>query len=157
MLADVYVLTSRRSAEVVRRFVDHFLPQRESADADYPVPQYSDSPEFILKTADEVIDYCELHPDAAQSVYWRNPDSCGELHSAHVFFLSDGGLVLGLSIHEKLGDELLARLLTFSGSRIGYVTHEEPPPLTSSEFMQIASSRRVCHDSHPPAPDKLAP
>jgi hypothetical protein len=142
-LADLYVLAPIRSAELVTRFLEHFLPKRKPAADDYPVPEYSDSPELVLKTAEEVSRYCELHPNAAQCVYWNHPDSSDEPSSAYCFFLADGGLILGLSVSENslIRDCLLDRMLTFLGSRIGYATVEEAPPDTTQAFQEIAACR----------------
>ena len=54
MLTDVYVLAPERSAALVARFLDRFVPNREPSAADYPVPQYGDNPSMVLASPDEV-------------------------------------------------------------------------------------------------------
>jgi hypothetical protein len=137
MLADVYVLANERSAALVERFLDRFLPERAPARPEYEVPQYADPPEVVLHDAAELLRLCEARPRLRYAVYWNNTSPGGEPRAAHAFFLADGGLVLGLSIwHEPLRQayRLLHELRAFAGNESGYVTCEQPPAESSDEF-----------------------
>jgi hypothetical protein len=141
VLIDLYVLAPQRSAAIVVRFLDHFLPIREPSATDYPVPEFSDNPSQVLTRPDEVIHYSVACKTAAQSIYWRRLDD-GEPRHAHVFFLADGGLVLGLSISEPTEarwEWWLEQLKEFVGSRLGYHVCEAPPVESVAEFERIAT------------------
>jgi hypothetical protein len=122
---------------VAERFLDTFAPQREQSAEDYVFPQYAQQPLVILKSAREAIHYCEAHSAEAQSIYFRNLGA-GPAH-AMVFFTSDGGLILGLSVVER-EDEWFDRLKEYAGSDLGYIAFETPPPATTAEFRQLAAS-----------------
>ncbi len=142
MLADVYVLANERTAAAAASFLDRFLPDRVAAAADYPVPEYADPPQRVFSDPADVIEWCASRADESYAVYWLNARAGSEPHSAHVFFLSDGGMVLGLSIGRNDAgepEELLRRLLSFAGSHVGYWTHEEPPAQSTGEFRRRAS------------------
>lgn len=140
MLIDIYALAPERSVAAVERFLDRFLPHREQTADDYTVPEYSESPVVVFDTPEELIAHCCTHPEADQRVYWLNR-SAGDPHSAHVFFLTDGGLVFGLSIatsDEAAWDRWLHELQSFIGSAHGYWTGECPPEDTVAAFVAIA-------------------
>jgi hypothetical protein len=142
VLADVYVLANERTAAAVVAFLDHFLPNRVAAAEDYPVPEYADPPQRVFADPADVIEWCASRADQSYAVYWLNGRTSSEPHSAHVFFLSDGGMVLGLSIGQNGAgepDELLRHLRSFVGSHVGYWTHEHPPAQSTDEFRRSAS------------------
>jgi hypothetical protein len=141
MLADVYVLAPERSAALVGSFLGRFLPHREPAAAEYEIPQYASSPEVVFNNAAELIRVCEARHNLRHAIYWNHRDLAGEPRAAHVFFLSDGGMVLGLSTADSeptRWDQLLAELKEFTGSRIGYLTVETPPADSIAEFTRRA-------------------
>ncbi|CAN5337248.1 hypothetical protein BH11PLA2_BH11PLA2_42110 [soil metagenome] len=104
---------------------------------EYEFPEYSDSPLVIVKSATEAIQYCEDHSSEAHRFYFRNLGT-GPAH-AMLFFTSDCGLILGLSVVEH-EDEWYDRLVKFADTRIGYITFESPPAETASEFRELAAS-----------------
>jgi hypothetical protein len=106
---------------------------------DFRFPQYSNQPMTILAVAQDAIRYCLDHPSEAQSVYFRNLGN-GPAH-AMLFFTEDRGLILGLSVEEGEADDIFRRLRDHSGSELGYVTFEEPPPATVGKFRQQALTR----------------
>ena len=134
---DVYVLSPDRSAKDAERFLDAFVPQREPSTSEYEFPQYAEQPQLVIRSAREAIHHCEAYPDKAHSLYFRNLGA-GPAH-AMLFFTSDGALIFGLSVVER-ADEWFARLKELTGSKIGYVTFEEPPVATASEFRALAMS-----------------
>src|SRR5437868_4637991 len=135
MPADVCVLANGRTADQVERFLGHFLPRRREAASEYVVPQFAARPEAVLTDVGELLRLCQRRPELTQSVYWSHASPGGEPHSAHAFFLSDGGLVLGLSTADRDGGERrLSELMAFAGSRVGYITYEQPPGSTTTAF-----------------------
>ena len=143
MLTDLYVLAPERSAALIGRFLDHFLPAREPAAREYEAPQYAEQPDVVFADALGLIRFCENHPDVRHAIYWNNVDRGGEPRSAHVFFLPDGGLVLGLSTANRSlpeQDRLFAELKRFTGSVLGYLTVETPPATDTAEFTRLAKN-----------------
>jgi hypothetical protein len=142
VLADVYVLANERTAAAAVSFLDRFLPNRVAAAEDYPVPEYADPPRRVFSDSADVIEWCAARPDRSYAVYWLNAQPDSEPHSAHVFFLSDGGMVLGLSTNRHGAgepEELMRQLRSFAGSHVGYCTHEQPPAQSTDEFRRLAS------------------
>ena len=135
--ADIYGLSTTRTPGEIRRFLDHFLPSRiESAD-EYEVPQYSDSPRIVFQTADELIAHCCENSSEIHAVYWRS-DSVPRY--AEVFFLSDRNLIFGISTpsedHSAV-DAAARDLCSFLSSADVFVTYEDVPPDSATEFRSI--------------------
>jgi hypothetical protein len=110
---------------------------------DYPVPEYSHSPTNVFSTPEELIVHCCTHKDSVQRVYWLNRSE-SDPHSAHVYFIPDNGLILGLSVatqDEADWDLWLNKLRSFAGSKYGYIRGECPPKETVAEF--IAEANKV--------------
>jgi hypothetical protein len=144
MLMDIYVLANERSATMVERFLARFLPERVRADADYTVCVSGDETVAVFGTPEELTTFCESQPHADGRAYWNGP-SKGDPRSAHVFFLPDGGLVLGLSVaatDEAAWNRWLSDLRSFTGSEYGYWTGECPPENTVCEFVARAEKAR---------------
>ena len=136
---DIYALAPERSAAAVERFLARFLPHRERSDADYTV-RAGDEPAAVLDTPEELAAFCEAEPRAEARGYWTSRAG-GDPHSAHVFFLPDGGLVLGLSVaarEQAAWDWWLAELRAFAGASHGYWTGECPPEDTVAAFVAVA-------------------
>jgi hypothetical protein len=145
MFADVYVLANERSVALVEDFLDRFLPHRAPAAADYGVPRFSEQPRLVFRDVRNLLLYCEASPRESYAVYWNSTDPYGDTQAAHVFFLEDGGMILGLSTARLNKDEperLLGVLREFAGSSAGYISCEEPPVDSSTEFRRLASSLR---------------
>jgi hypothetical protein len=144
MLLDFYALAPQRSAEIVTRFLDRFLPDREQSAVDYEVPEHSDNPS-IITNPDAVIKYSVECKSAAQRIYWRRLGD-GEPRHAHVFFLTDGGLILGFSVEEPTESSCnfwLNELKEFVGSGFGYYVLETPPVESAAELKRLAEGRRA--------------
>ena len=86
-------------AKLVFRLPDHPLKARGFAywPADYWVTLGSVHPAAVFDTPEEMARFCEAHPEAEARAYWNGHEE-SDPHSAHVFFLPVGGLVLGLSV-----------------------------------------------------------
>jgi hypothetical protein len=137
---DIYALAPERSAAAVERFLARFLPNRERADADYTVQVGGDESAAVIDTPEELAAFCEAEPRADARAYWTSR-AVGDPQSAHVFFLPDGGLVLGLSVVERnqaAWDRWLAEMQAFAGAAHGYWTGERPPEDTIAEFIAVA-------------------
>jgi hypothetical protein len=140
VLADVYVLAITRSAALVHKFLDRFLPDRVPAASEYEIPQFADRPEVVFTDAGDCLKLCEARPNVEHALYWTNRNLFGEPQSAHVFFLPDGGMILGLSTHreeEDQQDQLLCKLQEFAESDLGYIAYELPPVRTVTEFKEL--------------------
>ena len=139
-LIDIYALAPERSAAAVERFLAHFLPDRERTDVDYSVTLGVVQPAAVFDTPEELARFCEAHPEAEARAYWTSR-AVVDPHSAHVFFLPAGGLVLGLSVaapDQASWDRWLAELRAFAGATHGYWTGECPPEDTVPEFVAVA-------------------
>ena len=119
---DAYVLARDRSSEVCDRFLVEFAPYREQSAIDYCFPQHSDRPTLVLTAPEDAIRHCATNPSESQSFYFRNLAD-GPAH-VMLFFTSDGGLILGLSVEEDEMDDSYARLREHAQSEFGYVTCE---------------------------------
>lgn len=143
-LMDIYALAPERSAAAVERFLARFLPHREPAAVDYWVQLGDIRPVVVFCTPEELAEYCEAHSEAEARAYW-NSRSDDDPHSAHVFFLPAGGLVLGLSVavdDQAAWDRWLDDLMSFVGATYGYWTGECPPEDTIAEFIAVAQKAR---------------
>ena len=133
---DVYVLARERSAAEAARFLTAFAPNGIESASEYEFPEYSKRPTVVLTNSADAIRYCETHPTAANRFYFRNPK--GIPAHAMLFFTSDGGLILGLSV-VKGERKALKELMAHAGSDVGFITFESPPPETIVEFRQAAA------------------
>ena len=143
-LIDVYALAPSRSAAAIERFLDRFMPSRERADAEYWVTLEGVHPAAVFGTPEELVHFCEGHPDSEARAYWTSRHD-GDPHSAHVFFLPAGEMVFGLSVaaeDEAAWDRWLDELLSFTGAEHGYWTGECPPEDTIAEFLAMAQKAR---------------
>jgi hypothetical protein len=94
-MIDCYVLSPVRSAPVVTRFLDSFLPDRvPSFAASDPSDVLGLSPNITLEG---ICTHLAAKPEAEYTFYWRSTSTGDPLH-AIVAFNADGTLVLGLSI-----------------------------------------------------------
>lgn len=138
--ADIYVLGRERSPDLITRFLDHFFPARSEAADEYEVPQFSEAPQMVFKTADELINHCCQHSKEAYSIYWRS--NAGDEH-AEVYFLEDGGLIFGVSTpaenHTRV-DEVSSELGRFFETDEIFVTYEDLPPDSVDGFKAFLAS-----------------
>lgn len=132
---DVYVSARERSVAEAVRFLAAFAPSGEQSASEYTFPEYSEQPTAVFGTAAEAIRYCETYPTEAQRFYFRNPN--GTPAHAMLFFTSDGGLILGLSVSEEV-EEAFTGLKAHARSDLGYITFESPPCERAAEFRELA-------------------
>jgi hypothetical protein len=137
---EVYVLCESRSRACAEPFLNAFLPQRSPAAEDYPFPQYTDQPEVVYQTPDEVMQRMETEPDARYSLYWRN-QTAEEPEMAMLFYTRDGAMIAGLVVSEPAVGPTLQAMSRQVQGRFGYITLESSPPETRDEFISL------CRDS----------
>jgi hypothetical protein len=138
--ADCYVLSNNRTKEFIYSFIDHFIPQREETADEYEIPQYSDSPVIVHKTADELIDYLVQNKNEIHTLYWRNIIE-QDINGAMCFFTNDGNVILGLycvttSFDSVIENTCLQHLKSFCKSSDGYIAYEQPADHTTIEFLK---------------------
>ena len=147
--ADVYAIGGDRTERAITQFLDCFLPSRvESAD-EYEIPQYSDSPTIVYAKASDLILHCCTNRNEVHAIYWRSDE---QPEHAMVFFLADGGVILGVSTpaeNSKRVDQIASRLERYIGSDNVFITYEDTPPESTQEFCALLNSL----DS---SPDELA-
>jgi len=133
--ADIYALANNRTEQAITDFLDHFLPEHvESAD-EYEIPQYSDSPTVVYTKASDLIRHCCENVNEIHTLYWRS-DYLPE--HAMVFFLGDGGLIVGVSTpaedHRRV-DWVASELRRFIETERVIVTYEDLPPESATDFL----------------------
>jgi len=133
-MADIYALANERTERTIRDFLAQFLPSPIEIASEYEIPQYSRTPHTVFSIASELIRYCCEKQCETHSIYWRS-DSVPE--NGMAFFLSDGGLVLGVSTQADnfaRVDFVAAELGRFLGTEEVIVMYEDLPPETIDEF-----------------------
>ena len=138
--ADVYAIGRERTERAITQFLDFFLPSRvESAD-EYEIPQYSDSPTIVYTKATDLILHCCANPNEVHAIYWRSNE---QPEHAMVFFLADGGMILGVSTpaeNSKRVDQIAIKLERYISSDNVFITYEDTPPESISEFLTLLNS-----------------
>ena len=123
--ADCYVLTNKRTKHFIQSFLNKFIPDRQEQADEYEIPQYSDNPSMIYKTADELIDHLEKNVTVVHTIYWSNNNK-SEIKGAMCFFTNDGQTILGMSCETKypdttIEDNCLKDLMNFCDSTQGLI------------------------------------
>ena len=141
--ADCYILAAERTSEMINRFLDEFLPNREAATGIYELPQHGGQTEREFDSVAALIKFLVKETSTPYAIYWSNLEN-SDLKNAMCFFTDDHCSILGLSCDTpekgtKVEDQLFERLKAFGKTSIGYVTYECPAPTNSKEF------RRLCH------------
>jgi hypothetical protein len=144
---DCYVLVSDRSPEVVRGFLDRFLPAREETAAEYEVPHHATTPTHLFRSAADLLEHLATHVHEAHAVYWRAAIDSTVAH-AMVFPTSDGATILGLSCRPdvSVAERLLRDMMVFLASDIGTFWYETVAPSTAVDFArEVATHPRGTH------------
>ena len=138
--ADIYAIGGDRSERAITQFLDTFLPTRvESAD-EYEIPQYSDSPTIVYTKASDLILHCCTNRNEVHAIYWRSDEPP---EHAMVFFLVDGGVILGVSTpaeNSERVDQIASKLERHVGSDKAFITYEDTPPESIQEFCALLNS-----------------
>lgn len=144
--ADCYVLTNRRTKEIVNKFLETFVPQREESTDVYELPQYQEKTDITFEKDSDLIDYVVQNKSIPYTIYWRNAEKL-DLRNIMCFFTNDGELILGLSTETKfpnteIEDFYFKKLQEFAESEIGLITYEEPAPDNAKEFKEMIKARK---------------
>ncbi len=131
-LTDIYVLASKRSRSLVEKFQSVWMVGFvESADEYYwpSAANYDqEKPTEIFHTAAPLLKKLLENPTEEYGIYWRNERDEMLTHGM-MFFTSDGGLIMGLSLAYEISLDGVLELGTM----------ESPSPLTKT-FVQLAES-----------------
>ena len=146
--ADIYSLFRRRDRTTIDSFLHRFMPTREEATDEYGIPPLASTPAVAFHSASELLDYCCERPEQEHGVYWR---SIGGVRPEHgmVFFHTDGSMVLGLSTDsadQDLVDRLCGELGSMGDAVASYITHEDLPPSTATEFIALVRTLPVVQE-----------
>ena len=142
--ADCYILSEKRTSEFIQTFLDKFIPNRHESADEYEIPQYSDEPKVLFRSAVELMDYLSINKNEVHTVYWANNDK-GDIKGAMCFFTNDGQVILGLYCDTmypdtSIEDNVFADLTSFCESSNGYITYEEPTTHNTTEFLERVKS-----------------
>ena len=99
MTNEIYVLSDQRSASDALKFLNHFLPLREQAQADYPLPELSDDTQFTFQHETEILKYLEDHPTETYGLYFH--DKNRDVFKAMIFTPMMEKLFVGLQLMRK--------------------------------------------------------
>jgi hypothetical protein len=135
---EVYVLLDVRSCAVAGDFLDEYLPYRESTANNFPFPEFVNEPETVFTSPDDLMRHLENNPQRSYSLYW-NASKPGRVSQAMIFYTIDGAMILGIAGRFDVPQAVLQQLAQTYGAKYGYLTSEECPPSTKSEFMRIST------------------
>ena len=142
--ADCYVLTNKRDKDFIFSFLNNFLPNRQEYGHAFEIPQFSENPTIILKTANELIEYLDQNKNEVHAIYWYNKDE-SELRGAMCLFTSDGQVIVGLTCETLYPDttsesNYIDELKRFCNSTIGLIEYEKPAARDTAEFLDRISA-----------------
>lgn len=138
MLYDVYVLASERTISYAEKFISAWTYGFEAAAEEYEFPQYAKAPEIIFSTASQLIERLILNSQQPHAIYWHNSNE-GDTRDAMLFFTTDGGMIVGLSVEvDKREDarKFLEALAADVDGEFGMVMLEQPPADSAEEFIR---------------------
>ena len=138
MTQEIYALAANRNATTAIAFLDKFLPERQPAADDYPVPQFADAHTEVFTAPEDLISYLEANPTEGYGIYWDTSVKEGPIWQAMLFYTVDKYLIFGLATEPDESPKLLDELVLFAGTGIGMFGWEQPPPDTASEFVALA-------------------
>ena len=133
---EVYVLCESRSKVTAMAFLDAFLPDRKSSSEEFPFPEFSDSPQNVYFSAGEVMSRLEHEPSQSYSLHWGSTGS-RKVSQAMIFFTRDGAMIAGLVVSNLEADETLVKIARIVEGQFGFLTTENPPPETCTEFIDL--------------------
>lgn len=139
---DCYCLVKSRSQEIVERFLERFIPNRQESADDYM------SNGTVFTDAEDLLKHLQENIKESNSVYWRTTDEESEVQHAMAFYTDDGSMILGLSFignnrYDERAKKILNSMCSFLSSEIACLTVEEPPPTNSLEFIDFCKKRFV--------------
>lgn len=132
---DVYVLCSDRSPVSFEKFRSAFLVDTEETSDEYSFPMFADNPQFITKELSFLLETLFQKKEKDYGIYWH-VNFIEEITSAMMFFTDDGYVIYGLTVPEDNAENMLQILKKVFSSEIGGIAFEQPPPLSSKEFIE---------------------
>ena len=142
---EIYALSKYRSKKILNIFLDEFLPKRVELSENYSYPEYEESPEEVFAGLDSIIDKLIADKNSEYSLYWGNSTD-SEVKNAMVFFLSDGGMIVGLAVDAEKSEAMMEHLARVVNARYGYEELEGFLPESTLEFINLcesANTRRI--------------
>lgn len=124
---------------VFNEFLDRFLPCREENADEYYLPMYSDEPETIFRSVEELMRHCTGHPEVKHSIYWRRTKD-RKPEQAMLFMRGDGHVIYGLSTEDSVmpfANQLPCELMEFLGTKLGFIVWESAPESSTLEEFQV--------------------
>ena len=145
---DIYFSLNDRSFEKVKEFVHQYAPVYEESAIGYPIPIYSSNPTKIFTNIFDLFNYLEKDNSCEYIVYLRNLDDSSRLKHIIVKFTNDGKIIVGVSVNGNDPSDAEVGVLFHELKRslkadIGYITVEEQPPSSYSEFLNLSQNRYV--------------
>lgn len=141
--ADCYVLTKKRTKDFIISFLDKYLANRQEYTDVYEVPQFSEHPTIVFKSANELIEYLEHNNNEVHAIYWYNKKE-DILRGTMCLFTSDGQVILGIFCESlypdtSVEDSYFKDLQEFCGSTTGLIEYETPAARDTEEFLKRVS------------------
>ena len=135
---DIYVLSEKRSQKDIEIFLDTFLPNRVEMADEYEYPQYSDTPDQLYGSSDEIIRLCCGDKVLEYGLYWSGKGDSPAF--GMIFFIEDGHVIYGLSNDDAfplVAQELLEKMKKHLNCTAGYIAHEASPEAScKQEFIK---------------------
>jgi hypothetical protein len=134
---DLYIWAGARDKPTVLSFLATYAKDMKETATNYPFPQFSDEHNHVYYDLSSLIDVLLNNYNASYSLYFRSCRANDPIQSAMLFFTSDGGLIVGITMwcepdNLKFHLQQLASCVT---GECGYATIESPPPLTKNLFL----------------------
>jgi hypothetical protein len=137
--ADGYVLTNKRTKEFIISFLNNFLPNRREYTNSYEIPQFSDNPTIIFKSANELIEYLEQNKNEIHAIYWYNKEE-SKLRGVMCLLPATDILFPVLFVRPipdtTLESNYLKDLMNFCNSTKGLIEYQTPAARDTEEFLQ---------------------
>lgn len=146
---DSYYLVDNRKLEVVRDFLKKYFPsgERELA-TDYPFPEFSEYPEKIFYSVEELLLHLENNTLFDYTIYFENKDRSSEIKQITLQYTDDGKMIFGISIFGNdpssiRSIQIFNEVKRYLNSQKSCATIEEPPPTNSEEFIIFCNERYI--------------
>ncbi len=145
---DSYYLVDTRESKIIYDFFEKYsFVKKELAD-DYPVPQYSNYPKIIFYSVEELFLFLESNLNCEYIIYLENEIGESEIKQITLQYTNDGKMIFGVSIvgnnpSSIRSVQLFKEFKYYLNSQISCITVEEPPPISSIEFVGFCNERYI--------------
>lgn len=142
--ADCYILTEKRNGLELINFLNYFIPNNEISTDEFEIPQYGNGITQSFDNSQNLISHLVDSVEEPYYLYYRNLEK-SDIIGAMCYFTKDCGMIFGLSTETKypnttIEDEAFKNLKSYFNSSLGYITYENPPPNTHTEFLEIVNN-----------------